>query len=124
MLASLGLFVFELASMPFGEQQRRRDWRHEAAKRVGARDSAQFVGPGDDLITLSGILAPEAIGSYGSIDTLVEMADEGEIYTFVDGTGRVLGEYAILALDTRSKHLMVDGVPRMVDFGLDLRRVG
>lgn len=123
MLAALGLFVFELASLPFGEVQRRRDWRHEPAKRIGARDTGQFVGPGDDLVTLSGILVPGVAGSYASLDMLVEMADAGENYSFVDGTGRVWGEYAILALDTRSKYLMIDGVARMVDFALDLRRI-
>lgn len=123
MLAALGLFVFELATIPFGEVQRRRDWRHEPVKLVGARDQSQFVGPGDDLITLSGILVPGVAGSFAAIDTLVDMAGAGENYTFVDGAGRVWGEYAILALDTRSKYLMIDGVARMIDFALDLRRI-
>lgn len=122
MLASLGLFVFDLASLPFSEQQRRRDWRHEPARLVGARDSAQFTGPGEDLITLNGTLVAE-IGSWASLDTLVEMADAGEVYQFVDGGGKVWGDYVIAALDTRSRHLMVDGVPRATDFAIDLRRV-
>lgn len=123
MLASLGLFVFELASLPFEDQQRRRDWRHESARRVGARDAAQFTGPGDDLVTLNGVIAPGVVGSFAALDTLVEMGDAGENHPFVDGTGVVWGEFAIVAIDTRRKHIMVDGVPRMIDFTLELRRV-
>ena len=123
MLASLGLFVFELASLPFEEMQRRRDWRHEPARLVGARDASQFTGPGDDLVTINGVIAPGEIGSATAIDTLVEMGDDGENYSFVDGTGVVWGEFAIVALDTRRKYIMVDGAPRMIDFAIDLRRV-
>lgn len=122
MLASLGLFVFELPSLPYGELQRRRDWRHEDAKRVGARSALQFTGPGDDLVTLNGVIAPGVVGSFASLDTLTEMADAGETYSFVDGTGRVWGEFVIAALDLRQKHLMVDGVPRVIDFAIDLKR--
>jgi len=123
MLASLGLFVFELATFPFSEQTRRRGWKHARTARVGAPDAAQFVGAGDDKITLSGILAPEAVGSYGAIDTLIDMADAGDAYQLVDGTGRVWGAFVIEAIDERRKHLMIDGVPRLIDFAVDLGRV-
>lgn len=123
MLAALGLFVFETGSLPFSELQRRRDWRHERAARVGARDASQFVGPGDDLVTLEGVLVPGVAGSFAAIDSLVDMAETGDTYQLVDGTGRVWGGYVILALDERRKHLMIDGVPRLADFALDLRRV-
>ncbi|MCB2048557.1 MAG: phage tail protein [Novosphingobium sp.] len=123
MYAALGLFVFELATVPFSEEEHRRSWRHEPVSLVGERDSAQFVGPRDDVKTLSGILAPELAGSYAEIDTLNDMADAGEPYTFVDGTGRVWGEYVIVALDLRKQHLLIDGVPRMVDFAIDLKRI-
>ncbi|MES2339579.1 MAG: phage tail protein [Pseudomonadota bacterium] len=123
MLAALGLFVFDITSLPFGELTHKREWKHEAAPRVGARDGSQFVGPGEDSVSLSGALVPGVVGRFAALDTLVDMADRGDTYQFVDGTGRVWGGYVILLLDTRRKHLMIDGVPRWVDFTIDLRRV-
>jgi phage protein U len=122
MLASLGLFVFELPTLAFDELQRRRDWRHEEAKRVGARSALQFTGPGEDTISLTGMLVPGLTGTFASLDTLVEMADAGENHSFVDGNGAVWGEFAIVALDLRRKHIMDDGVPRLTDFAIDLKR--
>lgn len=122
-LAALGLFVFELPSASFDEIIRRTDWRYAAGARVGARDAYQFVGPGDDTLSIPGSIYPEAIGSYGAIDTLRAMAEEGEAYQFVEGTGRVLGSFVITALDERSSTFLDNGVPRRKDFQLDLKRV-
>ena len=44
---------------------------------VGARAATQFAGPGEDNITLSGILMPEAAGTLDSIETIRAMADHG-----------------------------------------------
>lgn len=123
MLAALGLFVFELPTLPFSEAQRRRGWRHESADRFGARAASQFVGTGDDTVTFSGALVPGVAGSFAAIDTLIDMGDRGDTYQLVGGDGAVWGGFVIVGLDTRSKHIMVDGTPRLVDFTLDLRRV-
>ena len=123
MLAALGPFVFEAASFPFAELSRRTDWRHGKADRFGARAAAQFLGPGEDRLQLPGCLMPEVAGSFAAIDTLRAMADAGEAYPFVDGTGRVWGEYVIVGMDETRRHMLVDGTPRAVDFTLDLDRV-
>lgn len=122
-LAALGLFVFQLATLPFSELRRRQEWRHARVQRVGARDAAQFVGPGEDTVSIGGVLLPEAAGSYAAIDTLREMAAQGERYPFVDGTGRVWGSFVITGLDEGRTHLLNNGVPRKVDFTLDLLMV-
>jgi phage protein U len=122
-LMSLGLFVFELATLPFSEMQRRSDWRHARNDRVGARAAAQYVGPGEDNITLSGVLMPEAAGTLDSIETLRAMADNGDAYPLIDGLGRIVGQYVITALDERKTHFLDNGVARKTDFALDLARV-
>lgn len=122
MLAALGLFVFE-AAFPFADLARREGWRHATADRVGARAASQYVGPGEDTLSLSGILIPEAGARYSSIDTLRALADAGDALPFLDGTGVIWGEYVIGALDTRRRNVTVDGLPRAVDFTLDLARV-
>jgi len=119
-LGALGLFVFQLATLPFSELRRRQEWRHGRVQRVGARDASQFLGPGDDTITIGGVLMPEAAGSYAAIETLRAMAGEGDRYPFVDGTGKVWGSFVITGLDEGRGYLLDNGVPRKVDFALDL----
>lgn len=123
MLLALGLFVFETPTIPFTDIQRRTSWRHGKSARVGARDASQYLGPGDDQISLSGVLLPGYAGSFASMRTLRTMADEGDAWPLVTGAGEVLGDFVITAIDERSSVLMVDGVPRRVDFGIDLDRV-
>jgi len=121
-LASLGLFVFDLASLPFNELGRKRDWRHARSERVGARDALQFTGPGQDRVSLQGSIVPGVAGSSVSIETLADMAAQGGVHQLADGTGRVFGGFVIQTLDTRGKHIMDGGVPRWVDFTIELER--
>lgn len=122
MLAALGMFVFETDSALFDELARSRAWRHARTDRFGARPAAQFVGVGDDTITLTGKLVPGLAGRYSAIDILVEMADAGDALPLADGTGRILGTYTIENLDERHSNLIDNGRARLVDFTLSLRR--
>lgn len=122
-LAALGLFVFELASFPFEDMSRRAAWRHGRTARVGARDASQYLGPGDDTLQIGGRLFPTVAGSYGAIERLRAMADEGEVYDFVDGSGTVWGGFVITSLDEQQNVFLDDGTPRRKDFTIELTRV-
>ena len=122
-MMTLGMFVFERATLPFQDQQRRTNWRHASTERFMARAATQFVGPGDDNITLSGALYGGVIGKYSSLDTLRDMADTGEAYTLLKGTGEVIGQYVIASLDEKSQTFFADGAPRRIDFTVELKRV-
>lgn len=123
MLMSLGQFVFGLSTLAYQESQRQTQWKHRKTSRVGARDASQFVGIGDDSITLTGVLAPELTGTLASLDELRAMADTGDAYVLVDGTGKVYGAFVIESMhDTQAMHHQ-DGTPRRVDFSISLTRV-
>ncbi|HUD90230.1 phage tail protein [Sphingobium sp.] len=119
-LMALGMFLFELGSLPFEELQHKMDWRHARAPRIGARDATQFVGPGDETVTLSGAVYTELSNGVVSLEDLRAMADQGEAWPLVAGSGRVYGNFVITAIDERQVHLMADGTPRRIDFGIDL----
>lgn len=123
MLLALGLFVFQNDTLAFDELQRRTAWKHAKAGRVGARDASQFLGPGDDTVSLQGALLPEVSGTFASMRKLREMADEGDSWPLVTGTGEVLGDFVIISIDERRKHMLVDGTPRWTDFTIELDRV-
>jgi phage protein U len=120
MMMSLGTFVFSLPTLAYQELQRRTAWRHAQSSRVGARQSSQFVGPGEDSISLSGTLAAAVIGSPASLDELRTMGDQGEAWPLVDGTGKVYGAFVIQGVDERQRELFGDGTPRLIDFGVEL----
>lgn len=122
-LMTLGLFVFDLPTLAYHQLQRRTTWRHATSERVGARAAGQFVGPGEDDITLTGMLAPIAFGDPGSLDDLRAMGDSGQAWPLVDGAGRVYGAFVIAGLDETQRSIMDNGVARISDFTLSLRRM-
>jgi len=122
-LLTLGMFLFGMDTVPYSDFQRSQAWRHESSDRHIARPASQFVGPGDDTITLGGVLVPEIAGTYGALDRLVEMADTGGNWPLVDGAGRVLGHFRIEQLDTTHRTVLAGGIPRAVDFQIRLVRV-
>lgn len=119
-LMALGMFLFELGKLPFDELQRKMDWRHARSPRIGARDATQYVGPGDETISLSGAVYLELSDGIVSLDDLRAMANLGEACPLVSGSGRVYGNFVITAIDERQAYLMADGTPRRIDFGIDL----
>jgi phage protein U len=124
MMMSLGQFVFSLSTLAYQELHRRTSWRHASTSRVGGRNARQFVGPGDDSITLTGWFAPDqGIGKLASLTELRTMGDDGDAYVLVDGTGTVYGAFVIEGLDEGQTLHQKDGTPRRIEFTLNLTRV-
>jgi len=121
-LLTLGMFVFGMDTMAYSDFQRRISWRHEQSERHLARPASQFTGPGEDTVTLAGQLVPEIAGTYGAIERLIEMAGTGDHWDLVDGAGTVLGQYRIVGLDQTHVSIMAGGIPRAVEFSIDLQR--
>ncbi|PPT98686.1 oxidoreductase [Xanthomonas arboricola pv. arracaciae] len=122
MMMSYGTFVFALDSAAFLQLQRQMSWRHATSERVGARPASQFLGPGDETIELSGLIAPDLTGTRGSLTTLRRLAATGEPLPLVDGTGWVYGPYLLLAVNETATLFFPNGTPRRIEFQLSLRR--
>lgn len=123
MMMGYGQFVFSLPTLAYQDLQRQTAWRHPSNSRVGASPARQYVGPGDDTITLSGVLAPEFAGERISLGKLREMANTGLAWPLVTGTGEVLGAWVIENLSETSTVLMDNGAARRIEFQLQLARV-
>ncbi|WP_431274239.1 phage tail protein [Variovorax ureilyticus] len=119
----LGLFVFELDSLSYQELQRRSSWKHASQALVGARNASQYLGPGDDTITLNGVVLPEFRGEPASLDQLRSMADAGSAWVLVEGTGVIYGAFVITELQETRTLFYVDGEARRIEFGITLQRV-
>ncbi|MEH6564579.1 MAG: phage tail protein [Halopseudomonas sp.] len=123
MMMALGLFVFSLHTAAYQDFQRQTNWRHPSSSRVGAAPARQFVGKGEDTITLSGLLVPELAGSRLSLDALRLMADTGKAWPLVEGTGRIYGLWIIESMSQTHTLFFRDGAPRRIEFSLTLQRV-
>lgn len=123
MLMALGMFIFDLPTLAHDELQRKASWRHARSARVGARDATQFVGPGDETVSMSGSVYAEITDGRVSIEDLRTMASSGEVWPLIDGTGTIFGDYVIEAIDERHSFLMNDGRAQRIDFAIDLLRV-
>jgi phage protein U len=123
MLLAIGLFAFEIPTLAHDELQRRASWDHAKAQRIGARPATQYVGPGEETLSLSGTAWAELQNGRASLDQLREMAGQGAAWPVIDGAGYVFGNFVITAIDERHKHFFADGRARNIDFGIDLMRV-
>jgi len=122
-MMSFGLFVFELKTTPYQQQQHQLEWRHPSNSRVGKRPARQYAGQGDETINLSGILYPELTGGPVNLDKIRDMADTGQAYALIDGTGRILGQFVVERLSTTQTVFFQDGTARKIEFDLKLTRV-
>lgn len=122
MMMSLGQFVFSLPTLAFQQLQRQRNWRHADTSRVGARPANQFLGPGADTITLTGVVLPEFGNRAGLVD-LAKMADTGAAWPLVDGRGAVYGQWTITDMSEDGSLFDRKGQAKRIGFTLNLKRV-
>jgi uncharacterized protein len=123
MMLTLGMFVFMRQTLPYQNLQRSVDYRWPSNSRVGKRDAFQFLGPGEDKITLSGDLYPEMTGGRLSMLALSTMADEGRAWPLISGTGTIYGMFVITNVSETGTVFFADGTPRKISFTLSLTRV-
>lgn len=123
MLMALGMFVFQTRSVPYQELKRATQWRHASQSRVGDRPAYQYVGPGTDTITLSGTLLPEFTGGRVNLDEIRHMADQGQAWPLVEGTGRQYGLWVITQVEETASVFYRDGMPQKIEFTLTLEHV-
>lgn len=123
MMLALGMFIFSLPTLAYQELQRQTEWRHASNNRVGAAPARQFLGRGDDSITLPGVIMPELAGSTLSLDALRLMANTGKAWPMVEGSGRIYGLWVIRSLSETKTIFFRDGTPRRIEFSIGLERI-
>ncbi|MFT3967750.1 MAG: phage tail protein [Sphingobium sp.] len=122
-IMSFGMFVFSIPTLLHEEMQRSADYRFARNARIGARDAAQFIGPGDETVSLSGTAYSEMGDIEGSMQDLAAIANEGTALPLVCANGTVYGTFVLTRIDQRGKAFWPDGSPRALSFTLDLLRV-
>jgi uncharacterized protein len=123
MMLTLGLFVFQIDTLPYQSFQRQVTWRHPTNSRVGTSPASQFLGRDNDKISLDGVLLPELTGGTVSLALLEAMADEGQAWPLIEGTGMIYGMFVVESLSTTRTVFFRDGAARRIEFNIALKRV-
>jgi phage protein U len=120
---TLGLFVFSIDTLSYQSLQRTTSWRHNSQNRIGNRPGYQYLGEGEDKISLSGWLAPELVGDKLSLDRLRNMANTGEPYVIVDGNGLVHGLWVIKQITETKTLFWPNGDAKRIEFNINISKV-
>ncbi|HHA0035208.1 TPA: phage tail protein [Yersinia enterocolitica] len=123
MMLTLGLFVFQLQTVPYQSLQRNIDYRWPSNNRIGLRPARQFLGIGEEKMTLSGVLLPEITGGKMSLLTLEKMAEQGKAWPLLEGSGTLYGMYVVNSVSMTHSYFFADGSARRIEFSLTLSRV-
>ncbi|EAM2258413.1 phage tail protein [Salmonella enterica] len=122
MMMVYGMFVFELKTLPHQQLQQHKTWRHVKNERINRSASWQYIGAGDDQITLSGVLYPEITGGEVSLSVLTTQAYTGRPWPLIDGVGQIYGMYVITGLKTTRSELDRYGKAKKIEFSISFQR--
>lgn len=122
MMMVYGMFVFELKTLPHQQLQQNKSWRHVKNERINRSASWQYIGAGEDQITLSGVLYPEITGGEVSLTVLTTQAYTGRPWPLIDGTGQIYGMYVITGLQTTRSELDRYGKAKKIEFSISFQR--
>lgn len=123
-LMTLGGFQFEINTAAHEQMQRQNAYRWEKQDRLGREPAMQFIGKGEEKISLNGTIYPHFRGGLGQINSMRRMAEDGEPLQLIDGLGNVFGRYCILQVQETQTTFLGPGIPRRMDFSLELSRYG
>ena len=126
-MMALGAFYFEISTAAYDDLQRRTEYRWPTQDRIGVAPARQWVGKGDDTITLSGKIYPHFVLSRSGneqVSRMREVASTGQPLRMVDGAGRVWGMYVITSITEGQSTFFSDGRPRCIEFTVELGAYG
>ena len=123
MMMVFGMFVFMLRTTPYQQLRHSQEWRHVKNERVNQSASWQYIGAGDDTVTLEGVLYPEITGGNLSLFALETIGFAGRPWPLIEGDGRIYGMYVLTRLDRGKSEFDQYGNPKKIEFTLSLSRV-
>lgn len=121
MMMIFGMFVFAIPTATYQSLQRSTNWRHASNSRIGVAPAYQYLGPGEDTITLDGSIVPE-FGSQLSLTALRLMGNTGKSFPLIAGNGKIYGMWKLDSVDETQTYFFKNGKPRKVEFSLKLSK--
>lgn len=123
-MMGFGPYRFSLNTSAYQQLRRRIDYRWQAQNRLGTAAAMQYIGPGQDEITLEGSIYPHFKGGLKQIHEMKMVADLGEPLMLIDGLGNIWGHWVIASIEETQEVFLDNGTPRKISFQLSLIHYG
>lgn len=118
----LGTIRFSVLRAAYQELVRSVEHRWAGHEFLGEAPAYQYVGPGEETITLTGTVYPHIPTSWGSIAAMRDLAAKGLPQMLVSGIGDVLGRWVIVRVEEGQPSHFILGIPRKQTFSVTLRK--
>lgn len=123
-MLALGDYRFSVDTAAYNSLQRTTTYRWARQDRIGTVPAAQWVGPGEDTISLRGVVYPHYSGGLAQISNMRAEAAQGRPLRLVDGRGTVHGFWTIDKVREDESVFLPGGIPRKIDFRMQLTYYG
>lgn len=119
-----GFSLFSASNVPYTQVSTEKNFNHAYNKRIGARDARQYLGPGEDKITITGTLVPFVTGGRLALQTFEIQAASGLAFPLIESNGTTHGFYVIESMTTSETHQIADGRPKVIEYTINFKREG
>lgn len=113
-------------TFPFNADRMNRSSSADMAVKpvISGRSPREFMGPGDDKITISGQLLPTRIGGLTQLEMAASLMNSGQRLPVMRGDGKMFGWYAIETINEAHADLERSGVGFTVNYTISLVNTG
>lgn len=122
MLMQLGAVQFDVVPINTHEYDHAGSASFAAHPVVGAMPPLEAVGEGQESWTIRGKLFPHRFGGLAELDTLHAMRRAQQPQFLMRGDGVPMGWVVIIRVQEKSSYLDREGVGRVIEFDVSVRR--
>lgn len=130
----IGGFDFSLSTAAPQKMETSSSYRWPSIERLMRRPALQFVGMGEQTITLSGVIFTLFNAGGGSdlegpvgiqqINAMLQVGDTPVPHEFYDGIGNYYGKFVVRSVRATHSDFFASGAPRKQEFDIELARYG
>lgn len=123
----MGPYRFRIVGLNYQTLDRKFDYRWKAQERIGRRPAMQFMGPGEETVTLQGVLYPKdpRLGrGFSQLESMRREAMLGIPRGVASNLGRYYGIWCISGISDVQSYFTKGGAPRKVEFNINLTHYG
>jgi len=129
-MVGLGALRFQIDALNFSDLERSFAYRWEAQNRLGRRPAQQFLGPGEETITLKGTIYPNHpafAGGLTELNTMRARSAQGAFFNLgarIGARGVALGRWCVRSIRDGQSYFHPNGQPSKVEFTIELVAYG
>ena len=122
MLCQIGAAQFQVVPLNTHEIDHEAGADYAAHAVLGRMPPLEFVGEGAESWTIRGRLFPQKFGGLPELETLHSMRRSGHAQFFMRGDGVPMGWVVIERIAEKSSYLASNGVGRVIEFDMVVKR--